>query len=216
VNDDERACPYCAETIKRAAKICRFCQRDVEPVPPAAAAQSNPAARASAPVAPQRPRLTPAEQKRKDRQFLLLLGGIATVVGVLGMAGALDEQPGNANGPANSTAPAKSVAAADPPAKAEPSAREKEEAENRRQGFHCLSAWDGSHRELARAVKDMLRDPDSFAHAETRIAPANSAGTHRLIMTYRARNGFGGMNVARAIADVDTNTCEATLISAGE
>lgn len=27
-----RACPHCAETIKAAAKICRFCQRDVEPV----------------------------------------------------------------------------------------------------------------------------------------------------------------------------------------
>lgn len=27
---DERACPWCAETIKSAAKICRFCNRDVE------------------------------------------------------------------------------------------------------------------------------------------------------------------------------------------
>jgi hypothetical protein len=24
-----RACPFCAETIKKAAKICRFCNRDV-------------------------------------------------------------------------------------------------------------------------------------------------------------------------------------------
>ena len=27
----ERACPWCAETIKAAARICRFCGRDVEP-----------------------------------------------------------------------------------------------------------------------------------------------------------------------------------------
>lgn len=27
----ERPCPFCAETIKAAAKICRFCQRDVGP-----------------------------------------------------------------------------------------------------------------------------------------------------------------------------------------
>lgn len=27
---DERVCPFCAETIKAAAKICRFCQRDVQ------------------------------------------------------------------------------------------------------------------------------------------------------------------------------------------
>jgi hypothetical protein len=27
-----KACPYCAEKIKAAAKICRFCQRDVSGV----------------------------------------------------------------------------------------------------------------------------------------------------------------------------------------
>lgn len=27
--DDEKICPYCAETIKKAAKICRFCNRDI-------------------------------------------------------------------------------------------------------------------------------------------------------------------------------------------
>jgi uncharacterized membrane protein len=29
---DTRDCPYCAETIKAAAKVCRFCNRDVEPL----------------------------------------------------------------------------------------------------------------------------------------------------------------------------------------
>lgn len=29
MNTDERACPWCAETIKAAAVVCRFCQRDV-------------------------------------------------------------------------------------------------------------------------------------------------------------------------------------------
>ncbi|MBL7816998.1 MAG: hypothetical protein JNL70_18385 [Saprospiraceae bacterium] len=27
--EDTKVCPYCAETIKKAAKICRFCDRDV-------------------------------------------------------------------------------------------------------------------------------------------------------------------------------------------
>ena len=27
---DERTCPWCAETIKAAAVICRFCGRDVD------------------------------------------------------------------------------------------------------------------------------------------------------------------------------------------
>ena len=29
----ERTCPWCAETIKAEAIICRFCQRDVQPLP---------------------------------------------------------------------------------------------------------------------------------------------------------------------------------------
>ena len=29
----ERTCPWCAETIKAAAIVCRFCGRDVDPVP---------------------------------------------------------------------------------------------------------------------------------------------------------------------------------------
>ena len=32
VSDGTRPCPYCAEDIKRAATICRFCNRFVEPV----------------------------------------------------------------------------------------------------------------------------------------------------------------------------------------
>lgn len=27
--DDEKQCPFCAETIKRAAIVCRYCQRDI-------------------------------------------------------------------------------------------------------------------------------------------------------------------------------------------
>lgn len=26
---DERSCPFCAETIKAAAKLCRFCGKDI-------------------------------------------------------------------------------------------------------------------------------------------------------------------------------------------
>ena len=29
----ERLCPHCAETVKHDAKICRFCQRDLPPLP---------------------------------------------------------------------------------------------------------------------------------------------------------------------------------------
>lgn len=87
-----------------------------------------------------------------------------------------------------------------------------EEAENREKGFHCLSAWDGSHSALVDAVKSSLRDPGSFEHYETRITPENVEGVHILSMEYGARNGFGGMNRETMMAEVDNVTCRATPI----
>ncbi|WP_129792591.1 zinc ribbon domain-containing protein [Sphingosinicella sp. CPCC 101087] len=85
--------------------------------------------------------------------------------------------------------------------------REAAAAEDRRKGFHCLSAWDGSHSGLVDTVKASLRDPESFEHAETRIGP-NVEGSHRVTMQYRARNGLGGMNVGMAVGQVSNSTCE--------
>ena len=31
LNTDSRACPWCAETIKTAAQLCRYCNREIEP-----------------------------------------------------------------------------------------------------------------------------------------------------------------------------------------
>ena len=33
--DDSKLCPYCAETIKRAAIVCRFCSRELKDSAPA-------------------------------------------------------------------------------------------------------------------------------------------------------------------------------------
>lgn len=82
-----------------------------------------------------------------------------------------------------------------------------EEREERRKGFHCLSSWDGSHREFRNAVKDAMRDPDSFEHVETRVTPVDEDGWHILAMSYRARNGFGGMNVGTAIGRYANDDC---------
>ena len=64
-------------------------------------------------------------------------------------------------------------------------------------------------------VKRVLRDPDSFEHDETRITPANDKGKHTIMMTYRARNGFGGMNVETAIGEVDQSSCAVTVSDLG-
>ncbi|QDG36556.1 zinc ribbon domain-containing protein [Alteromonas mediterranea] len=86
----------------------------------------------------------------------------------------------------------------------------KEQAEEKRKGFHCLSSWDGSHRGVVKYVESILRDPDSFEHVETRITPVND-NVHYLTMTYRAKNGFGGVNVESVSAEVEHETCKATI-----
>lgn len=111
---------------------------------------------------------------------------------------------------AEDEAKAKAVVAAEQRKAAE--AREAEEAK-RRTGFHCLSAWDGSHRELVDALKTTLREPDSFEHIETRITPVDDNGNHVLMMNYRARNGFGGMNIGRLAAKVKNSDCSFEVLA---
>ena len=50
------------------------------------------------------------------------------------------------------------------------------EQQEREKGFHCLSGWNGSHREFVRQTKRMMKDPRSFDHIETRVSPRNSLG----------------------------------------
>jgi len=87
--------------------------------------------------------------------------------------------------------------------------------EDLRKGFHCLSGWDGANRSLKDQVKNALRNPSSFEHIETRIAPVNKEGKHPIFMKYRAENGFGGMNVENAAGFVDPASCDAVVIAAG-
>jgi len=86
------------------------------------------------------------------------------------------------------------------------------EAENKRKGFHCLSPWDGSHRQVARTVENSMRNPDSFDHVETRITPVKD-GQHVLTMKYRGQNGFGGMSLESVIATIDNKTCTALSVA---
>jgi hypothetical protein len=91
-----------------------------------------------------------------------------------------------------------------------------EEETKRKSGFHCLSAWDGSHRGIVESVKKGLREPDSFEHIETVIGPVTDKGIHALSMKYRARNGFGGMNVGTVIASVRNSDCGGEILLASD
>jgi hypothetical protein len=74
-------------------------------------------------------------------------------------------------------------------------------------GEHCLSGWDGSFPALKEAVKQQLRDPRSFEHVSTDRSPVDKKGSFGLVMTYRAENGFGGMNVEAVGVEVDARSC---------
>ena len=76
--------------------------------------------------------------------------------------------------------------------------------QNKSKSFHCLSAWDGSYRPLVETIKKYLKDPDSFKHRETTISP-NNGGIHVALMTYGAKNSYGGYVVEKAAARLDSN-----------
>lgn len=84
--------------------------------------------------------------------------------------------------------------------------RASEKAEEQTKGFHCLSAWDGSHDGIVRFTKEKLRDPSSFEHVRTEIAP-NDKGVHSIRMQFRVKNGFGGMSVGMAVGEIHNNGC---------
>lgn len=75
---------------------------------------------------------------------------------------------------------------------------------------------EGRNFDLVEKVKADLREPDSFQHIETRFVPASNGAIAVAEMRYRARNGFGGMNVASVQATVDPETCEATITGSSE
>ncbi|RJY08861.1 hypothetical protein D6201_05330 [Aurantiacibacter aquimixticola] len=83
-------------------------------------------------------------------------------------------------------------------------------------GEHCLSGWDGSHNDLERAVRTRLRNPRSFEHIETVRSPVDAEGKFALIMTYRAENGFGGINIEAIGVEVDVATCHFREVSNDE
>ncbi len=104
------------------------------------------------------------------------------------------------------------TAIAEPVSPADQAAKAAQKAEDTRKGFHCLDTFNGSHRGVEKYVKANLRDPDSYDHIETRISPVSNKGEHVLIMKYRAKNGFGGMNVESLVATVKNETCQATIM----
>lgn len=76
----------------------------------------------------------------------------------------------------------------------------------------CFSGWDGSHRNLEMKIKDLMNDPDSYIHEETRH---NDKGDRIVIYTkFRGKNSFGGVvrEIATAESDLNCNIIETPII----
>lgn len=69
-----------------------------------------------------------------------------------------------------------------------------------------FSAWDGSHYELVRLLKENMNDADSFEHIQTRYNDDGDGLT--IMMKYRGKNAFGGkiINYVTAKSDYKSNT----------
>lgn len=94
---------------------------------------------------------------------------------------------------------------------AEMAARQAEEAKKREEeqlyAQNCLSPWDGSHRAFEALVKASLNDPDSYEHVETMTWPRRGDGRNEIVMTFRAKNGFGGTITAKATGTINADDC---------
>lgn len=88
---------------------------------------------------------------------------------------------------------------------------DQELAEAKRNGDMCIVG--GFNDAFVKAVKEQLRDPNSFELAETRIDPVGPDGNHRIAMHFRSRNGFGGMNDGYAVGTVDNATCSHAAVT---
>ncbi|AYJ84700.1 hypothetical protein D3Y57_01015 (plasmid) [Sphingomonas paeninsulae] len=80
-------------------------------------------------------------------------------------------------------------------------------------GRHCLSTIGGEHSGLVVAFKQTPREPDSLEIINTRISEVDAQGNHNLVMSYRARNGFGGISIGTLEAEVKNSDCSFTILS---
>lgn len=74
-----------------------------------------------------------------------------------------------------------------------------------------FSIWDGSHNALVVLVKKNLNDPGSFKHDKTVYFEHKNYIT--IVMTYRAKNAFGGLILQNVTAKSDYKTNTIKIIS---
>lgn len=93
-------------------------------------------------------------------------------------------------------------------AEAEKKQKEEEAAARAEMLEKQFSAWDGSHVNLTRMIKDAMNDPSSYEHVETRYWDMED---HLIVnTTFRGTNAFGAMikNTVKAKVSLDGENIE--------
>lgn len=180
-------CEECGGTVSEKAAVCPHCGA---PGPSYGQSQSEPAAHIPAP--------------KKSKKSLVVFSVIAGLILIAAFGSPDDETEKPALQPEDE------VPALLP--EDEVAATSNEANEERRKGLHCLSVWNGANRDFARKIENQMRDPDSFEHIETKITPVDVNGLHRVQMTFRARNGYGGMTNGVAVAYINQDDCKVSEV----
>jgi hypothetical protein len=114
--------------------------------------------------------------------------------------------------PEQKAAKAKAEKAAEVQKQYDAAQKAKEKAKKERQDRidAAFSPWDGKCATLVEMVKDNMEDPGSFKHVETRYW--DQGNTIRIKMTFRGKNGFGGVVTNGVTADWDLTTDMITIV----
>lgn len=138
------------------------------------------------------------------KMLFVLIGGVALLVLALSMWGLSEHSAYNRMSPSERLAASQ---AADAEAAARLRAQAERNLNEHPDGLHCLGAFSRKHGGIIEYVTSQLREPDSFEHISTAISRVDSDGRHQLRMKFRARNGFGGMNVETRLFSVANADC---------
>ncbi len=85
------------------------------------------------------------------------------------------------------------------------------------QAKHCISPLDGSNYYVDGYVATRMRIPKSYEHIQTNVTDVDAEGNHEFIVSFRAKNGFGGLTSGMAVGKFSNESCqvvEAKLVDA--
>lgn len=152
--------------------------------------------------------------KRKTQKTSFgILAGVITFLILVGISGVTDSGETANTQNTNSTKVEEKVAETTPTPEPTPTLSPEEiEKQNYQAWIDAqFSAWDGSHRDLVKLVKENMNDPKSFEHVETRYIDDGDGIT--VYMKFRGNNAFGGLVLNEVLAKAGYKTNTITIIA---